>query len=55
MAALQGLWLILSCLISFGLARDQATLSAAVGSEVIVQTNAGSLAGKQMEGVVSDE
>jgi hypothetical protein len=45
-------WLGLSCLLASALARDQATLSAAVGSEVIVETKAGSLAGKQMEEVV---
>jgi hypothetical protein len=45
-------WLGLSFLLVAALARDQATLSAAVGSEVIVETKAGSLAGKQMEEVV---
>ena len=52
MAGSQWQWLLVSYLVVTVLARDQATLSAAVGSEVIVETKAGSLVGKQMEDVV---
>ena len=52
MAGSQWQWLVVSCLVATVLARDRAALSAAVGSEVIVETKAGSLVGKQMEDVV---
>eukprot|EP00045_Choanoeca_perplexa_P006117 m.51991 g.51991 ORF g.51991 m.51991 type:complete len:548 (+) comp13472_c0_seq1:114-1757(+) len=44
-------WLVFSCLVATGCARSQQFISQAVGSEVIVETKAGSLAGKQMEEV----